>query len=770
MYDIVWDPDTGGIILTDNSLESIKREIRPVFYEELDLLGFNKHWTYPKSQEPLLWATSVGRRYFYSGELVAEAKGGSFFEAPEIIFFSKKLDLEPVNMTAMLEKNATLMKGLAHEAIVFIKDTQEQMRKKADVACVAFSGGKDSLVLLDLVQRALRPDEFVVVFSDTTMEITPTLTAVNRAKERWNHLQFYTARSEKDAKTTWREFGPPSRIHRWCCAVHKSAPTILLLRDITNKPALKALVYDGIRREESRVRAGYKRITRGSKHNTQINISPLLHWNAGEIFLYLFDRDILFNEAYRYGFVRVGCSVCPLASKWWESISSLAFKSDCNGLLDVLFEYAGRCNRKNVREKKEFIGSGGWKGRAGGRYLSNGGYKVLETVGADSLTFLIRHPRENWQEWLKTLGDIAQTGPNSGEVTYSSHTCIYSVKKHSDAVEVSVRGIKNADRYLISYLRSISQKSAYCVHCKACEVECPVGALKVMDHVQIDETVCIHCQKCISFSEKGCLAAKSLGVSKEGSQVKGINRYQHFGMRKEWLEEYFKDPETWWHENSLGNRQFEAIRVWLRESEITEKNEITALGKKLQELGADNPLTWYVIWTNLVRNSVLVRWYIANIEWGSSYTKKELIDMVEDTLSRTTRQNAVTSLVCLLRDTPLGSELELGIIRPAKGRTVSITKTGLGKDTNSIAVLYSLYRYAEKIKRYNISVEELYSVADEGPYRLFGLSTEVLKQILRGLSSRFKDYVSVEFVRDLDNIYLSQNHIASEVLNVESGN
>ena len=339
MYNVIWDIETGGVLLSDSAKDSLNVEIRPVFYEELDLLGFNQQWIYPECQEPLLWATA-GRRYFYQGELVAEARGGGFFEKPQIEFYQKNLTLKPVQLDKMIIKNAAILEGLAQDAIEFILDTHVNYQKKVDIFAVAFSGGKDSLVLLDLVQRTLSPDEFVVVFSDTTMEITPTLESVEKSKKRWNHLSFYTAKSVKDAVTTWQEFGPPSRIHRWCCTVHKSAPTLLTLRDIVGKPSVKALVFDGIRWTESQARAGYNMITDGGKHNAQINASPILKWNAAEVFLYLFQRDIFLNSAYRYGFVRVGCGVCPFTSNWSETICSSAFKKDIDKFIDIVKGYS----------------------------------------------------------------------------------------------------------------------------------------------------------------------------------------------------------------------------------------------------------------------------------------------------------------------------------------------------------------------------------------------------------------------------------------------
>lgn len=62
VYQVLWDPETGGIQLAtavadDNPLLARQSELRPVFSDELDLLGFR--WRYPASSQPLLWA--VGR-------------------------------------------------------------------------------------------------------------------------------------------------------------------------------------------------------------------------------------------------------------------------------------------------------------------------------------------------------------------------------------------------------------------------------------------------------------------------------------------------------------------------------------------------------------------------------------------------------------------------------------------------------------------------------------------------------------------------------------
>ena len=70
MFKIVWDPEYNGVRLTMSSKgDALNVSPRPVFWEELDLLGLNaRGWIYPHVEEPLLWACD--RRYFYKGEFV----------------------------------------------------------------------------------------------------------------------------------------------------------------------------------------------------------------------------------------------------------------------------------------------------------------------------------------------------------------------------------------------------------------------------------------------------------------------------------------------------------------------------------------------------------------------------------------------------------------------------------------------------------------------------------------------------------------------------
>lgn len=775
MYEIEWDKETKGILLVDTKDIGIRSEVRPVFFEELDILGFDQHWYYPRVEEPLLWAIG-GRRYYYQGELVAEVEGGGLFSKPQLKIHRSGLVLHPVDIATMVAKNSTLLHGLVQRSLGFICKTYEKYRNRVDITAVAFSGGKDSIVTLDLVQRALEPDQFVVIFCDTGMEISDTYHAVDASKDRWPHLSFYTAKSVKDARTTWREMGPPSRIHRWCCTVHKSAPTLLLLRQLANKPSIKALIFDGVRHEESASRSSYLAITQGGKHKLQTNVSPIITWNAGEVFLYLFSRRLLLNRAYRNGIIRVGCAVCPMAAQWWDIISWKAYQQDMEDFINELRSYAISTGVSS-NEVDLYIEEGNWKRRAGGRYLPNGGNRVIEQVENGKVIFTLRRPTEDWQEWAKTLGRLTKIGEGRGYIERGGSVYSYTMRSLDHSVVVEVEGLTYADRFVLSAFRAVALKSAYCNHCQGCQVECPIGALDVHDEVQIGED-CTACGLCLDLNGKVCLAARSLATSEGGlnlnnNRKKTLHTYEHFGMRKEWLMDFLFSPQDWICRNKLGNRQFEAMMMWLKHAELITGDKkslvITPLGERLARRGADDLVTWAVIWANLIRNSTPVQWYVTTVPWGAIITKIELVDKIGEiyTQSESTRKNAITALIGLLIKTPLGNELGLGEeIESGKRTGGALYKKGWD-NPEPIAILYSLYRYAEKTGRYELTVHELYEGADEGPYTLFGISQDKLKGILNGLSTRGDGFIRVNIVRDLDNIFLDDTRSAIEVLDID---
>ena len=80
MYKITWDSETGGILLNLKVAENtLSVAPRPVFWEELDLLGLEEQgWKYPHCDEPLMWACN--KQYFYRGQYLFDAQGANIYD------------------------------------------------------------------------------------------------------------------------------------------------------------------------------------------------------------------------------------------------------------------------------------------------------------------------------------------------------------------------------------------------------------------------------------------------------------------------------------------------------------------------------------------------------------------------------------------------------------------------------------------------------------------------------------------------------------------
>lgn len=66
MFKIDWDPSNNGIILSNNIEESKALNApRPVYLDELKMLGLDQIFILPNSGLPICW--EIDRKYYYKG-------------------------------------------------------------------------------------------------------------------------------------------------------------------------------------------------------------------------------------------------------------------------------------------------------------------------------------------------------------------------------------------------------------------------------------------------------------------------------------------------------------------------------------------------------------------------------------------------------------------------------------------------------------------------------------------------------------------------------
>lgn len=786
MYGYEWTDEYGIFRLTVNA--KLQKEVRPVFKEELDFFKMYEHWDYPDTDAPLLWAEGV-RRYVLNGECVAEAQGGGFYTRPTVVCKTdKRLQLQPVDTDRLYEVNKNLMKSLEQKAISLIREQYNKYKSDRYSFVCAFSGGKDSIVLLDLCAKALAPNEFCVIFSDTGMELSDTYKAVERAKKRWSELHFYTAKSHMEATESWDEVGPPATKIRWCCTVHKSAPTIIKLRKITNQYNARAVVFEGVRAEESERRSKYDDIRVGEKNISQINCSPILKWNSAEVFCYILANDILINDAYRYGLTRVGCIVCPLSSPWGNSIRNNQYPEEVDVLLSKVERYAA--GFKEPEKVHEYVDALGWKMRMDGRHLRNGDDRVSEIIKDNRITWNIANATNNWFEGAKVLGSVIETEGKRGVQRIDGVSYEYTTEIAENKFSITYYPFKQMDRYTVSHLRAVANKTAYCIGCKACVVQCPTGAFTIQSNgkIQIRESICAHCSNCLRFTDKGCIVAKSISIAQGGSTVdlKGIGTYKTFGLRQEFLDFFFNYGEKAFEKEEveindkkkkvytrkeLGSVQIESIEEWVKQAGLLYEGKTTELYTALKKSGAFNPFTWSIIWANLLYTSSICKWFCINIEAGEVFDKAMIVDQLDNSFTERHRKNGTSALIEILTKSPVGASLQQALEISTSNRVTTYLRDGWATP-DAVALLYSLYLYAEHTGRHAFTLTELIKVHDTpdapgvSPADIYGLDNKKLRECIQGLALTFPEYIRVSFINDLDNIVLENKYTSLNILDL----
>lgn len=464
-------------------------------------------------------------RFFWNNEIVEFQENG--FELPENLFYGRmrvvhngqtlfsidagegrlKLganrfeelgdasDIQNVDrfQQRMFEANLPPIKELERSAKSFIQSTAKDHAARRNI--ISFSGGKDSTVVATLVKEAL--GDTPLFFADTTIELPDTYEYIERFPKE-NDFDLITEKSPNDFFEMCRKLEPPSHMMRWCCTVFKAYPVNKFL----NSGKQKMLTFDGIRKAESSVRARYPRLHMNKKIVRQLVARPVFSWSTMAIWMYMLRKGLDFNNAYRKGYSRVGCYVCPFNSPYDDILTKHFYPGLSAEWEDLLIEFA---KNHNKGWDLKWVTGGYWKQRkphrTNFRIVS---HRLCSETDTFRYFFRDRSITRDMLEFLKPFGSIEFRSPRFFRIRHGDS---FELTGMLDGCSLKIRIEDDRHWKTTTRLDRQIEKSINCVSCGGCMGVCPSGAISVVGKFRVDESRCTHCLECVdtNFTSRGCV-------------------------------------------------------------------------------------------------------------------------------------------------------------------------------------------------------------------------------------------------------------------------
>jgi len=372
---------------------------------------------------------------------------------------------------------------------------------------VSFSGGKDSLVVLDLLSSITK--DFTAVFIDTGLEHPQTRDYVRRLTAQ-KGVRLLTAHAGDAFEDNFPLFGPPAKDFRWCCKVCKLAPITNL---IAGKFPEGTITIEGNRRLESFSRAHAELTEENPFVPGQTIVNPIRDWTGLDVWLYIVMRDLPYNPLYDEDIERVGCWMCP---------SSLA--SECAEISRLSPELAKGWEQRldawaaENGLPREFVTHGFWRWKqlppkmhaladklgikASPKRVDTISLRVLKgvspcTTGGYSVEAVLQMPSG---QGLKEVSELLRT---VGRVRLVEDFGVAMIDSRSGQGKVFAGGQisavgrtpEQASKLFDEIARAVL-RAHMCTRCGICVKTCPVGAVKLDGTIMIDDERCTQCSKC----------------------------------------------------------------------------------------------------------------------------------------------------------------------------------------------------------------------------------------------------------------------------------
>ncbi|MFP3491947.1 MAG: phosphoadenosine phosphosulfate reductase family protein [Vulcanisaeta sp.] len=405
---------------------------------------------------------------------------------------------KPSSLEDFIELNRDYLERKARRAVDFLTKVFNEYRKPV---VVSYSGGKDSLVALDLTAQT--GVKFYIVFNDTGLEPYETYENVKEVSRRYG-AELIVASAGDSYWRAIREFGPPARDFRWCCKVIKLGP---ITNTLLNRFPLGYISVVGQRAYESFQRARIPRVSVSRWVTKDIVVAPIQDWTALEVWGYVLMKGLPYNKAYEYGFDRLGCVICPANELAELDAVSERYPSIYKRLEEIIREFS-----ESQKLPREFVDYGLWRWRRElpgdiARYVKVK-FRVQYPVDIkdDNETTTVSVDRSisrgTFLEFLKMLGKVEQ---GDGAFVVKGKLGDAEVRLGSNNEVI----IASNNKSLRVEIAGLVARSAICGECNLCINWCPTKALKRVGPGPafiVDESRCIGCMLC----SRACPSAQYL--------------------------------------------------------------------------------------------------------------------------------------------------------------------------------------------------------------------------------------------------------------------
>ena len=209
-------------------------------------------------------------------------------------------------------------------SIEIIKEARDRFGDKIGIA---FTGGKDSSVLLDLTRRAFDGKiPFKVITIDTSAEFPEIKEFIEKLKQGWG-FDLLTYSNKEALKANY----PIAKDKADCCNTLKTSPLKESIKDLH----LKAM-FTGIRKDETEARANEIYFSK-RKDPHHFRVHPILHFTEKDIWDYIKLNNLPYCSLYEQGYRSIDCAPCTQKTTMDKSIAERSGRSqDKEAAMDKL--------------------------------------------------------------------------------------------------------------------------------------------------------------------------------------------------------------------------------------------------------------------------------------------------------------------------------------------------------------------------------------------------------------------------------------------------